>query len=62
MILKLQSQKTGLVIFVDFLIIDEEMMPDPDSKKPEGYDDIPKTIVDPDAVKPEDWYLKLLTY
>merc|ERR1712124_171035 len=24
-------------------------------KKPEGYDDIPKEIADPDATKPEDW-------
>jgi len=28
---------------------------DPEDKKPEGYDDIPATIVDPDAKKPDDW-------
>jgi len=25
------------------------------TKKPEGYDDIAKEIVDPEATKPEDW-------
>ena len=30
-------------------------MADPESKKPEGYDDIPATIPDSSAVKPEDW-------
>jgi len=25
------------------------------TKKPEGWDDIPATIVDPEATKPEDW-------
>jgi len=30
-------------------------MDDPDDKKPDGYDDIPATIVDPEAKKPEDW-------
>ena len=30
-------------------------MPDPTDVKPEGYDDIPKEIADPDAKKPEDW-------
>lgn len=31
------------------------MMADPESKKPEGYDDIPSLIVDPMAEKPDDW-------
>lgn len=35
--------------------VDEEMMDDPESVKPEGYDDIPAEIADPDAVKPDDW-------
>jgi len=35
--------------------IDEPMMDDPEDKKPEGYDDIPKQIDDPKAEKPEDW-------
>ncbi|KAJ3223161.1 hypothetical protein HK099_001463 [Clydaea vesicula] len=35
--------------------IDEELIDDPNSTKPEGYDDIPETIVDPDSTKPEDW-------
>jgi len=30
-------------------------MADPDDVKPEGYDDIPKQIVDPEASKPDDW-------
>merc|ERR1712065_102786 len=30
-------------------------IPDPDDKKPEGYDDIPAEIPDPDAKKPDDW-------
>ncbi|PSS31780.1 Calreticulin like [Actinidia chinensis var. chinensis] len=34
---------------------DKEYIPDPEDKKPEGYDDIPKEISDPDAKKPEDW-------
>merc|ERR1712060_847410 len=28
---------------------------DPEDKKPEGYDDIPSQIPDPDATKPDDW-------
>lgn len=35
--------------------VDEEEIPDPEDKKPEGYDDIPANIPDPDAKKPEDW-------
>jgi calreticulin len=35
--------------------VDERMIDDPDSKKPEGYDDIPAEIVDPNANKPDDW-------
>ncbi|GLT77787.1 hypothetical protein SLA2020_493450 [Shorea laevis] len=34
---------------------DKEYIPDPEDKKPEGYDDIPKEIPDSDAKKPEDW-------
>jgi calreticulin len=34
---------------------DQEFIPDPEHKKPEGYDSIPKDIPDPDAEKPEDW-------
>jgi calreticulin len=35
--------------------VDEAQMDDPEDKKPEGYDDIPATIVDPEATRPEDW-------
>ncbi|KAJ3117524.1 calreticulin 3 [Phlyctochytrium bullatum] len=35
--------------------VDEAKIPDPEDKKPEGYDDIPEYIPDPDATKPEDW-------
>lgn len=35
--------------------VDEVMIDDPTDVKPEGYDDIAKTIVDPDASKPEIW-------
>jgi calreticulin len=31
------------------------MMADPEDKKPEGYDDIPPTILDTNAEKPGDW-------
>jgi calreticulin len=31
------------------------MIEDPSSVKPEGYDDIPREIPDPDAKKPDDW-------
>ena len=31
------------------------LVQDPEDKKPEGYDDIPKTIPDADAKKPDDW-------
>ncbi|XP_057470793.1 calnexin homolog 1-like isoform X1 [Actinidia eriantha] len=34
---------------------DKEYIPDPEDKKPEGYDDIPKEISDPGAKKPKDW-------
>jgi calreticulin len=30
-------------------------MDDPKDKKPEGYDDIPATIADKEAKKPDDW-------
>merc|ERR1712146_357911 len=30
-------------------------MDDPEDKKPEGYDDIPKEIPDPEAKQPDDW-------
>eukprot|EP01098_Paradermamoeba_levis_P014067 TRINITY_DN65_c0_g2_i4.p1 TRINITY_DN65_c0_g2~~TRINITY_DN65_c0_g2_i4.p1 ORF type:complete len:440 (-),score=205.66 TRINITY_DN65_c0_g2_i4:412-1614(-) len=35
--------------------VDEAEIPDPEDKKPEGYDAIPATIPDPEAKKPEDW-------
>jgi len=35
--------------------VDTKKIPDPEDKKPEGYDDIPAEITDPDATKPEDW-------
>jgi calreticulin len=35
--------------------VDEPQMDDPNDVKPDGYDDIPATIVDPEAKKPEDW-------
>lgn len=35
--------------------VDEAQIPDPQDKKPAGYDDIPAQIPDPDAEKPEDW-------
>jgi len=34
---------------------EREKIDDPEDKKPDGYDDIPKQIIDPDAKKPEDW-------
>ena len=37
--------------------IDEEEIDDPKDKKPEGYDDIPATIADKDAKKPDDWWV-----
>merc|ERR1719362_176201 len=35
--------------------VDQKKIPDPDDKKPNGYDDIPEEIPDPDAKKPDDW-------
>lgn len=35
--------------------VDAKKIPDPEDKKPEGYDDIPAEIPDPEATKPEDW-------
>jgi calreticulin len=35
--------------------VDEEYIVDPEAKKPEGWDSIPKEIPDPEAKKPEDW-------
>merc|ERR1712164_67478 len=35
--------------------VDEKQIPDPEDTKPEGYDDIPETIADPEAEQPEDW-------
>jgi len=35
--------------------VDEMYMDDPESVKPEGYDDLPHEIPDPDASKPADW-------
>ena len=34
---------------------ENEEIDDPEDKKPDGYDDIPKQITDPDAKKPDDW-------
>jgi len=34
---------------------DRKELPDPEDKKPEGYDDIAREIADPDAKKPDDW-------
>ncbi|MQL96207.1 hypothetical protein Taro_028887 [Colocasia esculenta] len=34
---------------------ENEYIPDPEDKNPEGYGDIPMEIPDPDAKKPEDW-------
>ena len=35
--------------------VDAKKIPDPNDKKPDGYDDIPAEIPDPSATKPEDW-------
>jgi len=35
--------------------VDTKKIPDPESVKPEGYDDIPAEIPDPDAETPDDW-------
>mmetsp|Transcript_7951 Transcript_7951/g.10433 ORF Transcript_7951/g.10433 Transcript_7951/m.10433 type:complete len:410 (-) Transcript_7951:266-1495(-) len=35
--------------------VDNAKMPDPEDKKPAGYDDITPEIADPDATKPADW-------
>ncbi|KAJ4766487.1 Calreticulin [Rhynchospora pubera] len=35
--------------------VEDEYIPDPEDKKPEGYDDIPKEIPDPNALKPDNW-------
>jgi len=35
--------------------VDAAQIDDPEDVKPEGWDDIPATIVDPEATKPEDW-------
>jgi calreticulin len=35
--------------------VDTKKIPDPESAKPEGYDDIPAEIPDPDAETPDDW-------
>jgi len=35
--------------------VDTKQIADPEEKKPEGFDDIPKQIRDPEAKKPEDW-------
>ncbi|KAH9605302.1 hypothetical protein KSS87_019277, partial [Heliosperma pusillum] len=34
---------------------EKEYIPDPEDKKPGGYDDIPEEILDAEAKKPEDW-------
>jgi len=35
--------------------VDDALIVDPESVKPEGYDDIPEMIPDPEAQMPEDW-------
>mmetsp|Transcript_62207 Transcript_62207/g.73686 ORF Transcript_62207/g.73686 Transcript_62207/m.73686 type:complete len:401 (+) Transcript_62207:198-1400(+) len=35
--------------------VDQIKIEDPNHKKPEGYDDIPAEIPDPEAAKPDDW-------
>jgi calreticulin len=35
--------------------VDDRFIDDPEDVKPEGYDDMPEQIVDPDAEQPEDW-------
>jgi calreticulin len=35
--------------------VDTKKIPDPAALKPEGYDDIPRELPDPDAEVPEDW-------
>jgi calreticulin len=35
--------------------VDNPKMDDPNDKKPDGYDDIPKQIADPSATKPDSW-------
>jgi len=35
--------------------VDDAEIADPEDKKPEGYDDIPRTIPDPSKKQPEDW-------
>jgi calreticulin len=35
--------------------IDDAMIDDPEDKKPEGWDSVPRTVPDPEAEKPEDW-------
>lgn len=35
--------------------VDAKKIPDPEDKKPDGYDDIVAEIPDPEATKPEDW-------
>eukprot|EP01038_Epipyxis_sp_PR26KG_P007572 gene7572-10316_t len=35
--------------------VDAKKIPDPDDKKPDGYDDIAAEIADPEATKPDDW-------
>jgi calreticulin len=39
--------------------VDARMIDDPEDVKPEGYDDIPQNVVDPDAEQPEDWDTEL---
>jgi calreticulin len=35
--------------------IDDAMIDDPEDKKPQGWDSVPRTVPDPEAEKPEDW-------
>ncbi len=35
--------------------VDAKKIPDPEDKKPDGYDDIPSEIPDSSATKPDDW-------
>merc|ERR1712164_220513 len=44
--------------------VDEAEIPDPEDVKPEGWDDIPESIPDPDAEKPEykgEWKQKMMS-
>merc|ERR1711871_288512 len=48
-----QSKASGKI--VDAWDFEKPKIDDKEDKKPEGYDDIPKEIADPEATKPDDW-------